>query len=431
MGLVLVVSNLRLMIENFKKYGILVTLSGSKIRSTDWRWAVFLYFLTPCHLFGAYMIELLAAKAAKDLRAEEKKSEDEVDEIIMEQRKKTLFSTWRAIAVIHAINATSMLVLATWVVYYKIHNPGIGVLTQLHSVVVWLKVCSYALTNRDLRHAMLNKDPAKAALPEIYKTCPYPNNITIKNLSYFWWAPTLVYQPVYPMNERRRWDFILKRMAEFFLLSVVIWITSAQYAVPLLRNSLSDISKLNFINILERVLKLSTISLVCWLAGFFALFQSFLNGLAEIMYFADREFYSDWWNSSNLRSYWTSWNKPVTHFMKRHIYTPMVGRGVPPTVAQVITFLFSGVLHELLIGVPTHNILGFAFFGMVGQLPLIFLTDPFKKWKSHNAKLVGNLIFWLSFCVFGQPIAAIAYFFAWNAKYGTETRPAWPTARAT
>jgi diacylglycerol O-acyltransferase 1 len=430
MGLVLVVSNLRLMIENFKKYGILVTLSGSKIRPVDWRWAVFLYFLTPCHLFGAYMIELLAAKAAKDLRAEEKRNEDEVDEIVTEQRKKTLFSTWRAIAIIHAVNATSMLVFATWVVYYKIHNPGIGVLTQLHSVVVWLKVCSYALTNRDLRHAMLNKDPAKAALPELYKTCPYPINITVRNLSYFWWAPTLVYQPVYPMNEKRRWDFIFKRMAEFFLLCVVIWIASAQYAVPLLRNSLGDISKLNLVNILERVLKLSTISLVCWLAGFFALFQSFLNGLAEIMCFADREFYGDWWNSSNVRSYWTSWNKPVTHFMKRHIYSPMVGRGVPSTLAQVITFLFSGVLHELLIGVPTHNILGFAFFGMVGQLPLIFLTDPFKKWESHNAKLVGNLIFWLSFCVFGQPIAAIAYFFAWNAKYGTEIRPAWPTARA-
>ncbi|KAK5174648.1 uncharacterized protein LTR77_001730 [Saxophila tyrrhenica] len=430
MGLVLVVSNLRLMIENLKKYGILVTLSGSDISPVDWRWGAFLYFLTPCHLFGAYMIELLAANAAKDVRAKEKKNEDGIDEMVTEQDKKTLFSTWKAIAIIHAINATSMLVFATWVVYYKIHNPGIGVLTQLHSVVVWLKVCSYALTNRDLRHAMLDTTSTQSALPALYKTCPYPANITIRNLSYFWWAPTLVYQPVYPTLPARRWSFILKRTAEFCLLCALIWITSAQYAVPLLRNSLTDISSLNLINILERVLKLSTISLVCWLAGFFALFQSFLNGLAEIMYFADREFYGDWWNSTTIRSYWTSWNKPVTHFMKRHIYAPMVGRGVPPTVAQILTFLFSGILHELLIGVPTHNILGFAFFGMVGQLPLIFLTDVFKQAKGHNAKLVGNLIFWLSFCVFGQPIAAIAYFFAWHAKYGMQTRPVWPGGKA-
>ena len=427
MGLVLVVSNLRLMIENFKKYGILVTLSGSSIRPVDWKWAIVLYFLTPCHLFGAYLIELLAARAAKDVLAEEKRAEDEIDDKQAEEKRKAIFSTWRAIAVVHAINATFMLAMATYIVYFEIHNPGIGAFTELHAVIVWLKVCSYALTNRDLRHAMLNRDPmARSALPELYKTCPYPQNITVKNLSYFWWAPTLVYQPVYPMNSQRRWDFIFKRMAEFFLLCVVVWIASAQYAVPLLRNSLNDISTLNLVNIIERVLKLSTISLVCWLAGFFALFQSFLNGLAEIMYFADREFYNDWWNVSTVRSYWTSWNKPVTHFMKRHVYAPMVGRGMHATVAQVITFLFSGILHELLIGVPTHNVLGFAFFGMVGQLPLIFLTDPFAKWEGHNAKLAGNLIFWLTFCVFGQPIAAMAYFFAWQAKYGIDSRPAWP-----
>ena len=426
MGLVLVASNLRLIIENFKKYGILVTFSGSTIRPDDWRWAAILYVLTPCHLFGAYFIELLAARAAQDVLAEEKKFEDEAYEKQSEEEKKAIFSTWRVIAFVHALNATFMLAFATYAVYYKIHNPGIGTFTELHAVVVWLKVCSYALTNRDMRHAMLNNDPNRALLPALYKTCPYPRNITVKNLSYFWWAPTLVYQPVYPMNDKRRWDFIFKRMAEFFLLCIVIWVASAQYAVPLLQNSLTDISKFNVVNMLERVLKLSTISLVCWLAGFFALFQSFLNGLAEIMYFADREFYGDWWNTRTVRRYWTSWNKPVTHFMKRHIYAPMVGRGMNPTLAQVITFLFSGVLHELLVGVPTHNILGFAFFGMVGQLPLIFMTDIFAKAKSRNAKLAGNLLFWLTFCFFGQPVAALAYFFAWQAKYGVDTRPEWP-----
>lgn len=215
-------------------------------------------------------------------------------------------------------------------------------------------------------------------------------------------------------------------MAEFFLLCVLIWIACAQYAVPLLQNSLEDISRLNLINMIERALKLSTISLVCWLAGFFALFQSFLNGLAEIMYFADREFYSDFWNVSCVRHYWTSWNKPVTNFMKRHVYAPMVNRGVNPTVAQIVTFLFSGFLHELMVGVPTHNLLFVAFFGMALQLPLIFLTDPFAKMKGHNAKLAGNMIFWFFFCVFGQPVAVMAYFFAWQARYGVESRPAWP-----
>lgn len=99
---------------------------------------------------------------------------------------------------------------------------------------------------------------------------------------------------------------------------------------------------------------------------------------------------------------------------------------MPPMLAQIITFLFSGALHELLVGVPTHNILGIAFAGMFFQIPLIWLTDPLSRMKSQNGKLAGNLIFWISFCFIGQPMAALCYFFAWQAKYGTGNRPQWP-----
>ncbi len=139
---------------------------------------------------------------------------------------------------------------------------------------------------------------------------------------------------------------------------------SAQYAV-LLQNSLTTISSLDALAIFERLLKFSTISLFCWLAGFFAIFQSYLNVLAEIMTFADREFYTDWWNSASIRTYWSSWNKPVYQFMKRHIFLPLVGRGCSPILAQIVVFIVSGVLHEMLVGVPMHSILGVAFAGMM------------------------------------------------------------------
>lgn len=428
MALVLIVSNLRLMIENFKKYGLLVCIrcNDSGFSNQDALYGSILYLSVPCHLFVAYIIELAAAQQAKGAVARTKKAESSNDPKQQEKERRAFLSTWRLIAFAHGINATLNLVIATWVVYYRIHNPGIGTLCELHAVIVWLKTCSYAFTNRDLRHASLHPTPGGAQIPELYTSCPYPRNITLGNLCYFWWAPTLVYQPVYPRTDNVRWGFVAKRVLEVLALCIVIWIASAQYAVPLLQNSLKDISTLNLISILERLMKLSTISLVCWLAGFFALFQSFLNALAEMMRFGDREFYGDWWNASNVRVYWTSWNKPVFNFMKRHIYSPLVGRGVPPVVAQIITFLFSGILHELLVGVPTHNILGVAFVGMAVQLPLIFLTDPLAKMKSINGKMMGNVIFWVSFCLVGQPLAALLYFFAWQAKYGTVGRPAYP-----
>ena len=96
-----------------------------------------------------------------------------------------------------------------------------------------------------------------------------------------------------------------------------------------------------------------------------------------------------------------------------------MGRGWSPDSASAMVFIFSGFLHELLVGVPTHNILGVAFVGMVVQLPLIWVTIPLEKMEGSNGRLIGNCIFWVSFCLVGQPLAALLYFFAWQAKYGS------------
>jgi diacylglycerol O-acyltransferase-1 len=56
------------------------------------------------------------------------------------------------------------------------------------------------------------------------------------------------------------------------------------------------------------------------------------------------------------------------------------------------------------------------------QLPLIQLTSHLERMKSANGKLLGNTIFWVSFTIFGQPFAALMYFYAWQAKYGSVSR---------
>jgi diacylglycerol O-acyltransferase-1 len=39
-----------------------------------------------------------------------------------------------------------------------------------------------------------------------------------------------------------------------------------------------------------------------------------------------------------------------------------------------------------------------------------------------NGKIIGNCIFWVSFTLIGQPLAALLYFFAWQAKYGSVSK---------
>jgi diacylglycerol O-acyltransferase-1 len=322
-----------------------------------------LYFLIPCHLFVAYVVEMTAAQQARALLKTSRKrsgtatpggSYQPSDEELQRFQ-----STWKMVAWVHGLNITFCLLITSVVVYFFVHHPLIGTLSEVHAIIVWLKTYSYAFTNRDLRHAYLHpSNREEDALPDIYSKCPYPQNITLENLTYFWWAPTMVYQPVYPRSPRIRWVFVTKRMAECFALNVFMWVASAQYAAPVLRNSLDKMVSLDLAAVLERLMKLSTISLVIWLAGFFALFQSFLNALAEVMRFGDREFYTDWWNSPSVGAYWRTWNKPVYQFMKRHVFSPLVGRGWSAGQASIAVFVFSGILHELLVGIPTHNIIG-------------------------------------------------------------------------
>ncbi|EEQ97453.1 sterol o-acyltransferase, putative, partial [Perkinsus marinus ATCC 50983] len=73
----------------------------------------------------------------------------------------------------------------------------------------------------------------------------------------------------------------------------------------------------------ERILKLAVPNLYLWLLMFFTLFHTWMNILAELTRFGDREFYLDWWNSVNIREYWQKWNLPVHYFILRHMYIPM------------------------------------------------------------------------------------------------------------
>ncbi len=105
-----------------------------------------------------------------------------------------------------------------------------------------------------------------------------------------------------------------------------------------------------------------------WLIWFYLIFHSFLNVTGEVLRFADRDFYHDWWNSNNILVFWKSWNIPVHRFCVRHIFKPMLRNGYSLTSAQVAVFLFSSLFHEYLVSVPLRVFKIYAFTGMFMQV---------------------------------------------------------------
>ncbi|KAL2501212.1 Diacylglycerol O-acyltransferase 1 [Forsythia ovata] len=84
-----------------------------------------------------------------------------------------------------------------------------------------------------------------------------------------------------------------------------------------------------------------------------------LNILAELLRFGDREFYKDWWNAKTVDE-----------------------RG-----AILIAFLVSAIFHEV---------------------PLVIITNYLQD-KFQNS-MVGNMLFWCSFSILGQPMCVLLYY---------------------
>ncbi|KAJ2687763.1 hypothetical protein IWW39_002703 [Coemansia spiralis] len=255
----------------------------------------------------------------------------------------------------------------------------------------------------------------KAARYQILYSVAYPDNVTVKNFGYFWLAPTLCYQPSYPLLPGPiRKSFLAKRVAELVIIGLTMYVLIQQYAVPTLVGSVQAIDKRDGFWLSERVLKLSVISATVWFLGFYAVFHAGLNALAEVLRFADRAFYLDWWNSVDLAAYWREWNLPIHYFCKRHIMMPLISAplSLPVNVGVMFTFLVSAIMHELLFGIPTHCLRGYSFVGMMMQIPLIQLTQWLVRWRGPESGL-GNAVFWISFCIVGQPLGVVQYYYTW------------------
>uniref|UniRef100_A0A0A9Z8M6 O-acyltransferase n=1 Tax=Lygus hesperus TaxID=30085 RepID=A0A0A9Z8M6_LYGHE len=234
----------------------------------------------------------------------------------------------------------------------------------------------------------------------------YPDNVHVKDLLYFIWAPTLCYELNFPRTDRIRKRFLLKRIIEVVVLFQLIACLFQQWIIPSVKNSLIPFSNMDVMKATERLLKLSIPNHLVWLTWFYLMFHSFLNLVGELLHFADRNFYCDWWNANNIDTFWRTWNMPVHRWAVRHLYIPLVDQGYSKIFASTSVFFLSAFLHEYLISVPLRTFKIWAFMGMMGQIPLSIISRFVE--KSFGEKW-GNVIVWTSL-ILGQPLCIMMYY---------------------
>lgn len=130
----------------------------------------------------------------------------------------------------------------------------------------------------------------------------YPANLSLANYIYFLLCPTLCYELEYPRTERIQWGRFSLLATAVFGCIFLMTLTSAEYIVPVLDDSAArmqtaTLPKERALILFETINMLLFPFLISLLLSFLVIFEYILNAFAELTRFADRRFYSDWWNS--------------------------------------------------------------------------------------------------------------------------------------
>ena len=412
-GITLFTLTTRLVLENLSKYGLIARLNVLHWLTQDWRstW--------PCLVVGVALCCLSPVVAWAVERA---------------AAERRLSST--AAAILHSVHALGVFIVPQLCTLWSSASVLSGLLLVLLDFVFSMKLVSYAHVCHDIRSRILNtqqrlqtaeqeRPPSPVSsefdVASLHPTLPDSYCPSLSHTFYFFAAPTLIYQLSYPRSPTIRLPFLLRRCTELVFCLTLQLLLIEQYVYPAVRNGMASLHSLDYLAITERILKIALPNGCCWLLMFYGLFHSTLNISGELLRFGDRLFYRDWWNCQDLNVYWSSWNLPVHHWVMRHLYAPAIRSGLSPTVAQLLSFLVSAVLHELLVAVPLHTLQLYAFWGMVAQVPLIWFT----KWMVRRLKqpVWSNCVFWLTFLVFGQPLLILLYSHAVLSKTPLSAEP--------
>ncbi|XP_019754624.1 diacylglycerol O-acyltransferase 1 [Dendroctonus ponderosae] len=234
----------------------------------------------------------------------------------------------------------------------------------------------------------------------------YPDNLNLRDLYYFILAPTLCYELNFAKTERIRKRFVFRRAFEVLAGTQIILAVIQQWMIPSVKNSLVPFSNMDYTVATERLLKLAIPNHLAWLIFFYIMFHSWMNLIGELLQFADRDFYADWWNAENIDVFWRNWNLPVHRWAIRHLYLPMLDMGYGRSTASMVVFFISAFFHEYMVSVPLKTYKIWAFMGMMGQLPLSHVSRFVCK---RYGPRFGNIVVWSSIII-GQPLCIMMYY---------------------
>uniref|UniRef100_A0A182M1Y7 Sterol O-acyltransferase 2 n=1 Tax=Anopheles culicifacies TaxID=139723 RepID=A0A182M1Y7_9DIPT len=223
--------------------------------------------------------------------------------------------------------------------------PASGVAYLMEMTRFMMKLHAFVRSNAPKALSSNNNDPGfDANYAETY--CGLP---PFSKYVYFLFVPTLVYRDEYPRTRQTRWGVVIFHGFEIVLAVFFFSFILERMLAPLYENfGTAPISSGRFVESLFRSIIPGTLFSLCF---FYCSLHSCMNVAAELMRFADRMFYRDWWNESTFPRYIRSWNVVVHDWLYTYLYRDAleyVFCNYKP-LATIAVFTVSAVFHEIIL----------------------------------------------------------------------------------
>ncbi|XP_077289750.1 sterol O-acyltransferase 1-like [Arctopsyche grandis] len=220
---------------------------------------------------------------------------------------------------------------------------------------------------------------------------------------YYHFAPTLIYRDSYPRTQKTNWKKVIIYFTEIFACIIFLNFLFGKYIsvhwenIGKFGNQTLDMKQ-------GAELYSSSVfpSFIIMVFCFYLLLHCWLNAFAEMLTFADRYFYTDWWNQKGYSSFFRTWNIVVQDWLYAYIYKDVVKFTKNRLLAAITVFFISAAVHEIIIFVS----LGY-FYPVLSLNFLIpgYLFTLVEKYMSHSA---GNILFWITW-IMGDGIILTTY----------------------
>ncbi|XP_031709696.1 sterol O-acyltransferase 2 isoform X2 [Anarrhichthys ocellatus] len=255
-----------------------------------------------------------------------------------------------------------------------------------------------------IRFLMKSYSFMRETAPVIMKNTPKegesPRSPTLSSYLYFLFCPTLIYRESYPRNTHIRWKYVGVTLCMILGCLFYCYFILVRLCVPAFRPETNQpFSKRTMV--LAVFNSILPAFLHCW-----------LNLFGELLRFADRMFYKDWWNSTSFANYYRTWNVVVHDWLYYYGYRDflLLSKRKFRTAAMLSVFIVSAVVHEYALGMAFgffYPVL-FCLFACFGVMFNFTMNDK-------RQSPVFNVIMWT--CLFlGQGVQVCLYCQEWYAQ---------------